>query len=388
MKKIYIFFLISFLSVAIAAQAQVSGTRNKMAIFTPLYLDNAFDAAGSYRFNSKSFPKNSIAGLEFYHGASMAMDTLNKLNIPLDIFVYDSKSTSESLEQQFSKCAADGVSLIIANCSVSELVTLARLGADKKITVINATVPNDANTKENPYFVVLNSTIETQIEGMYNYLKTSYTSRDISIITRRTSAENYIRSVFETLNKHHNNSLRLKFVELNDDVALQALGTTAQTSQSAVYVVASLDTDFGSKILKQLSSVSKNYTSLTAIGMPTWENISLAKADYKGVEIIYSTPFYNPRTDVASRTINGYYTKKMYARPSDLVFRGYGLTYKYGRLLNEYGKDMNKNLSSKQFKTFYDFDVKPVYINNKLGYYENKKLYYLKYFNGVLKAVN
>ena len=380
-------FLICFFSL-IHAQDITPGARNKMAIFTPLYIDKAFDNAGTYQYSGKNFPKQSISGLEFYHGASLAIDSLNKLNLPLDVYIYDSKSERETLEQQFSKCAADGVGLIIANCSLSELTTLARLGADKKIMVINATVPNDANTSGNPYFVVINPTIQTQLEGLYNYMKKNYTGRQVTVITRNQSPEKYIRSVIETLNKHYKDSVKIVFREVNDEIALKALGTTTQPTETGLFVVGSLDTEFGSKVLKQFAVNSKNYASITVIGMPTWENISVAKPEYKGIEIIYSTPFYNPKTDVASRYITSYYNKKMYARPSDLVFRAYGLTYRFGNLLNRYGKDLGKKLEGAEYRTFFDLDIKPDYQNGKISHYENKKLYYLSYLNGALKAVN
>jgi ABC-type branched-subunit amino acid transport system substrate-binding protein len=388
MKKTLLSFLALVVVFSVFAQPVTNGTRHKLAIFTPLYIDEAFDNAGSYRYSGKTFPKSSINGLEFYHGAALAIDSLNALSIPLDVYIYDSKSNRETLEQQFSKCAADGVELIIANCSLAELTTLARLGADKRITVLNATVPNDANATSNPYFVVLNPTIQTQLEGLYNYMKKNYAGRQITVITRKTSSDSYIRSVLETLNKYYKDSVKIRFQEVNDDIALKALGTTTQPTQTGLYVVGSLDTEFGSKVLKQLASNIKNYASVTVIGMPTWENIGIAKPEYKGVEIIYSTPFFNPRTDAASRSISEYYKKKMYAAPSDLVFRGYGLTYRFGHLLNRYGKDINTKLAGSEYRTFFDMDIQPDYLNGKISHYENKKLYYLKYLNGTLKSVN
>ncbi|MFT4095432.1 MAG: ABC transporter substrate-binding protein [Niabella sp.] len=388
--KLYSLLLTCFLSLAALCQNDqtIPGARHKMAVFTPLYLDQAFDANGNYQYTGQSFPKSSIAGLEFYHGASMAADSLNKLNIPLDIYIYDSKSANESLEQQFSKCAADGVELILANCSLADIATLARLGADKKITVINATVPNDANTTDNPFFVVINATIQTQLEGLYTYIKTNYSGKPITVITRKQQAENFIRSVIETLNKHYNNALNIKYREVNDDIALNALGTTTQPGEAGIFIVGSFDTDFGSKVLKQFSTAAKNHSSLIIIGMPTWENISLKKPEYKGVEIVYSTPFYNSGNDGTSRSIANYYSKKMYAAPSDLVYRAYGLTYRFGNLLNRYGKDINNHLAGTEYRTFYDLNIQPVYADGKISHYENKKLYYLKYFNGVLKSVN
>src|SRR5580693_6531638 len=55
----------------------------EMAIFLPLYLDSAFDAGGNYRYD-KNFPKFINPGLEFYEGAALALDSLDKQDARLD----------------------------------------------------------------------------------------------------------------------------------------------------------------------------------------------------------------------------------------------------------------------------------------------------------------
>ena len=126
------------------------------------------------------------------------------------------------------------------------------------------------------------------------------------------------------------------------------------------------------------------------MGMPTWDNIKdFSKTEYKGIEIIYSTPFYNAKADKVSQNITGYFNKVMYARPSDMIFRGYEVTWKYAKLLLQYGKDIASNLGNKQYKVFTDFDVQPIINkeNTTLDYFENKKLYFLKWQDGVLKSI-
>lgn len=390
MKKLLIYLPLVFLSIGMYAQQSVSVApekKHKMAVFTPLYLDDAFNSAGEYRFSSKSFPKNSLTGLEFYHGVSMAIDSLNKLNIPLDVYVYDSKSARETIEQQFSKCAADGVELILANTSISELGLLARLAADKKITLINATVPNDANTVKNPYFVVINPTLNTQIEGLYQYLKKNYKDNQIIFFTHSGgNSEDYIKKGFEVLNSS-SKTISLKYVEIGNSDAVSKAIEALDNTKPAIFVAGSLDGTFGNNVIIRAADETKNFPKVTALGMPTWENLNLSKPEFKDVEIIYGTPFYRSGNDVASRAISTAYNKKMFARPSDLVYRSYGLTYRFGSLLNQYGKDINKHLDDKGNRMFYDYHIQPVYLNGTLGYYENKKLYFLKYLNGSLQQV-
>lgn len=383
---IALILLFSFIHVFSQDSSLNKSIRHKIAVFTPLYLDEAFNDAGDYRLSGKTFPKNSIAGLEFYHGTQMAIDSLKSQNVPLDIYIYDSRSNNESLAQQLDKAAANGVELIIANCSINELNALATIAQAKKITVINATVPNDGNTKNNPYFIVLNPTLQTQIEGIYNYIKNKYPSQQVVFFTNKNSSEVYIKSLFDLINKANKSVIPVKYIEVADSIRINDVLAATQNTPHALFLAGTLDLDFANHILKHISSLSKNFSQTTIIGMPTWENLNLSK--YKDIELVYSTPFYNPRTDAVSRSIISVYNKKMYARPSDLVFRAFALTYKFGNLLNMYGKELGANLNNKLYRVFYDYDIEPVFTNHILDYFENKKLYFLKYLNGSLKEVN
>jgi hypothetical protein len=73
-----------------------------------------------------------------------------------------------------------------------------------------------------------------------------------------------------------------------------------------------------------------------------------------------------------------------------MVFRGYEVTWLYSKLLMRYKQDLSSNLGNKQFKVFTDFDIQPVLNKTTvtLDYFENKKLYFLKLQDGVIRSVN
>ena len=82
---------------------QTDSARQRIAIFTPLYLDSAFDNSNEYKYAKNVFPKFINPGLEFYEGAQLALDSLNKEGAELEIFIYDTRSTKESIQQQLAK---------------------------------------------------------------------------------------------------------------------------------------------------------------------------------------------------------------------------------------------------------------------------------------------
>src|SRR5689334_2630837 len=126
----------------------------KIAIFAPLYLDSAFDATHEYRYGKNVLPKFINSGLEFYEGVQLALDSLAKENAELEVYIYDTRSAKETLEQQLAKPEIADADLVIANCSTNEIHPFAQFALSKGIPFINATVPNDIGITANPYFVL------------------------------------------------------------------------------------------------------------------------------------------------------------------------------------------------------------------------------------------
>ena len=103
MKKRYLtLFAFVFFGALPFSKSSAQTVKHKIAIFSPLYLDSAFDDLNNYRYE-KQFPKFINPGLEFYEGVQLALDSLAKEGTQLEVFIYDTRSGKESLEQQLSK---------------------------------------------------------------------------------------------------------------------------------------------------------------------------------------------------------------------------------------------------------------------------------------------
>jgi hypothetical protein len=383
--------LIACCILSIASFAQSTAQKHKIAIFAPLYLDSAFDSYGDYRYAKNVFPKFINPGLEFYEGAQLALDSLNKENVPLEVFIYDTRSTTESILQQLNKPELDSVELIITYCSSSEVKIFADAGLQKNIPVINANLPNDGNVMSNPFFVMLNSTLKTQCEEIYKHIQKYYPLNPLVVIRKNGLLEDMIKKYFDDFNKNTDGvPLKLKYVSLADSFSFKQVLPYLDTTHETLCIAGSLDENFGKQLAKQLAILKKQKYLSIVMGMPTWDNIKeFNKPEYKGIEIIYSTPFYNSRTDIISSKIIDHFNRVMFARPSDMVMRGYEVMWKFGKLLLTYNSDFPSCITHKEFNVFREFDIQPV-INKQtltLDYFENKKLYFLKWQDGVLKNI-
>jgi hypothetical protein len=391
MKKFFLALLILF-SMFHPAWSQDSSVvvKHKIAIFAPLYIDSAFDSMDNYRYANNMLPEFINPGLEFYEGAQLALDSLAKEGRQLEVFVYDTRSSTLSLQDLLYKSETDSVELIIAHCSNNEIRYFADEALRRNIPFINATQPNDGGVKSNPFVVLLNSTLKTQCEGIYRHVQKYYAINPLIVFRKKGPTEDMIKTIFEDFSKNTMSvPLKIKYVDLPDSFTVNQLRVHLDSNRHSLCIAGSLNDNFGKRLAQQLAILNKQYP-VTVMGMPTWYAIKdFGKPEYKDLEIVFGTPFYNAKTDKVSVSINNYFNTVMYARPTDMVFRGYEVTWKYARLLLQYGKDLASNLGNKQHKVFTDFDIQPV-LNSQsmtLDYFENKKLYFLKWQDGFIKAV-
>jgi len=383
----YLFTCLALL-LANGVFAQLDSNRiKKVAIFTPLYLDSAFDATNNYRFG-KNFPKFLNPGLEFYEGANIALDSLGEEGLKLQVVVYDTRSSDGSVNNIVANGKLDSVDLIIGSVNGTEYKQLADLALKKNIPFISATYPNDAGVTGNPYLVIVNSKLNTHLTTVYNYLLKNYPKERIVLLRRKNVDDDRIVSVFNSLSAAPDNNAKLVFrtIILPDNFTSADLLKNMDTLRQNIFIVGSLDENFAKSVVtRSLEFADKNI--VTIVGMPTWEGIKdFDKADYKTLPIVYSSTFFNPIVDKWSQNFTTEYRRRTYSRPSDMAFKGYEITYYFIRLLEKYNKTLMSNLSDKSFRLVTEYEFRPVQWSKAAtgpDYYENKRIYILKKLNGI-----
>jgi hypothetical protein len=376
------------LSSATTIRVQSDTSLVRVAVFAPLFIDNAFNG-GSYTLGKSNLPKNILQGLEFYNGVMMAVDSLSKTGLKAEISIYDTKASTESLAQILSASPLNNVGLMIAAItSTLELKQFSQFAASKNVPLISATFPSAFGVTSNPNFVLLNSSFPTHVEGLYKYLQRFHSANNIIAFRKAGTTENFIKEYFGELN--NGNRIKIKWVDLKESFTPIDVLKNLDSTQSNVVFVASPNESFGLKVVETISG-NESYRC-TAVGMPTWDGIrGMNSKSCRNVEIVYSTPFaYTSRNYSLSAELTRKYRDKYYSRPSDMVYKGFETTYHFTMLLAKYRSQLINNLSDKDFTLFNQFDIQPVKLkrsNEKPDYMENKKLYFIKKQQGQVKSI-
>lgn len=390
MKRIFACLLLLMFGCLSIQQIFAQGVPVKIAVIAPIYLDSAFNG-NNFKLGNTNLPKYLLPGLEFYNGVMMAIDSLNAEGVNAEVLIYDSKQGDKGIQEILTKPELTGVSLIIASFNNrNEIKPLADFALSKKITLISETYPNDGGVSENPFFVLINSTLRTHIDALYKYLQRFHSTDQLIWVKRKGALEDMIQGFFSELQKKTPSlALRIKTVEMVDSLNQTTLLAGLDSNRNNVLICGTLNEPFGNAIVKTLAD-NKDYKG-TVIGMPTWDGFKdLSKPEYKNIEIIYSSPYYFPRTDKIAVSITNKYRNKFQARPSDQVFKGFESMYHFSKLLIKHGDAFLNNLSDKSFKVFNDFDIQPIRFKREspiADYLENKKIYILKKLDGQVKPV-
>ncbi len=370
-----------------------SGPRPKVGIFIPLYLDSVFTPSGTYRY-STNIPKYVLSGLEFYSGVRLALDSLQDAGAGVEVFVIDTKDRTRTLQQAIDEevpNAALLIGMVSGKESVGELRTLAEAAHKHNVPFISATYPNDGGITGNPSLVIVNSTLKSHTLAVYKYLQRSYYDNNIVVFRKPGTQEDKMKAALNEANQKTGGlPLKMQVVDLPDDATIDDITPYLDSTRKNAIYCATLDIDFGTNLLRRLSNLKDQYTT-TVFGMPTWDGLPLNKSDFKGIEVIYTTPFVtasgaNPRlvTSLANK-----FKARSRSRASDMVYRGYEITLRYiSNLLSHI--DQIVDLSDIDGKVFSDFDIQPIKLrpqNDQPDYYENRKIYFIKKVDGIVKGV-
>ena len=387
-KRLLVFLLMNICLGGFAISQEAH--KYTVAYFVPLHLDSAFDVTHNYKFG-KSFPRQSISGLEFYTGAEMALDSLKTEKEKVEVRIFDIRSSQGAISTITSSPVMDSIDLIIGQVSGTEYLQLADVAKTRNIPFVSATYPNDGGIKNNPNVVIVNSKLNTHIQSLYNYILRNWGTHNIVWLRRKNSADDRIEEIFKQLNQSPGGGvLKYKTYTVPDFLTVTDISNKLDSLRQNIIIAGSLDEGFGTRVATACVGLGKSYNTFL-VGMPNWEGIKdLQKKDYSAVPIVYSSTFFN-NSSPWSVAFEEAYKKRTYSKPTDLVYKGFEITYNFVKLLIKYDSTLINHLDDKSFKVMTDFDFKPIRWNKAdidPDYFENKRIYIVRRLNGVMTQLN
>ncbi len=387
-------FSFLFLAITLIFSIRVSGQNfasikdssriYKVAIIAPLYLDSVFNNNG-FKYD-KSFPKFVLPGFDFLQGAQMALDSLGRAGYNVKASFFDSKSNTKDIESLVNSGGLNNIELIIGAVKDKEYFTLADFAKKKNVPFISATYPNDGGIKNNPFLIIVNSTLKAHCETIFSYLLSNHGTEKILFVRKSGVRGDFLTDYFDELNTQDGKKL-LNLEKVNVDTDdFSILQLKLDSTKNTIVIGASLNEDFATNLTKELALLNKKYKS-TLIGMPNWDGFAQPGNKIRDYPLYYTTPFYNNKGQKETKEITAKYRSSFKGSPSDMVFKGFETTCYFVKLLAKHPNDLMNHLNDQDCRIFTQPLYRPQFTSTTdpiPDYFENKSLYFMKSVNGIV----
>jgi ABC-type branched-subunit amino acid transport system substrate-binding protein len=357
--------------------------RYKIAIITPMYLDS-FDLAK----NLVPLPKFASPGIDYYMGSLVASDTLKRMNVPIDLHIYDSKSRFMNMQTLVESDKLDSMDVIIGNVSSTELNLLADFANNKKINFVSAVSPADGGQNNNPFFTLLQPRLITHIEKIYNTINTEHANSNVVFMNRgvnnETNANTYFKNI-QIANGAKNKILQKNILIKNDIASTEIIRKQLDSTKDNLIVCAILDPQVAYDNLLVFQQLASQGYKIKVFGMPSWDNIKgLKEADeLQNLEVYFTTAQLLEKNNASTNFVQKEFKKRMGTNATDMTMKAANALYYFANLLVNHGVPFNTNMNDASANFTTNLNIQPAFDNGNFKFWENKFLYLVKYKNGL-----
>jgi hypothetical protein len=291
----------------------------EISLLLPFYLD--LNDSLNVESQTAIYSKSKI-GLDYYFGALLAIDSLQKLGVNINFNVYDIPNDSVFEELLLAK-TFNLSDIIIGPLYISQFNLLAEYYANDttKRLVSPLSFKNIDKKYTNTYQIVSSS--EVQIVKMVDYLNKNYDSSDLLIIGQESEVKNIDFATNEIkLRRIQKNILPKPKVlmfesgQMPDKAAIKPF-----LGSDNIIIIPSNNRSFISRVLPILSSIQD--TAFVVYGLSTWdrfENIDIENLNYLNT-VLPDLENENDK-DLIYDLINSYFIN-YHSYPSKYSIEGY-----------------------------------------------------------------
>jgi len=354
--------------------------RYRIDVLMPLYLDELVKN-NQLAFKGK-LPEKAQSGLSFFEGVKLATDTMQRLQYKADVYVHDITNPRSTVEQLLAKDSLKNSDLIIGLVLSQQVTTLADYAKKNQINFVSALSPSDANIKDNPFFILLNPTLQTNCDFIAEYINKKYPKEHVLLYKSGRSSVDSLSYTY--LNEQLKHSATIDADSLPHMDTLNAL---FDSTANNIIVMPVMENGYAESLLLQLKQHFPDYR-FDIYGMPGWKSFLASRKSGtfgENLSVSIPSPYYFDQTVSYGQQLTNAYKARYNAKPGELVYRGFETVYWFTDLLYKYGTIFNEHTRDNSAAMFTQYDLQPKWDSENNFYYtENRHLYFFHYLDGNL----
>lgn len=326
----YRIFLKQFIlvSLVLLSGGLIAQTRdNKVVLLMPfcgkLTLENP----------TNSYVQLSNLSREYYQGALLAVDSIEKLDIKLTLTVLDTQNDSVITTNLLKKPAMRDCDLIIGPVLQGGNKVVSNFVKEKSILHVSPLMTLSKTKFTDPNLVSPNPNLSLYPKFIYQKIKEGGVEPSIIIISDKSALDKTITAAFKQLQTQQK-GLKIKIVDYTTTLDLKSFLLANQMNH---IIVPSSSEPVVNRILKNVTDTSL-LSDITFYGFPQW--LEFKNPDYRiweSANVRIATPFYvNYEREEVKKFVSDY-RERFYTEPTEAAFKGFDQMLYFCKGLDEYG---------------------------------------------------
>ncbi len=323
----------------------LQGTYN-IALMIPFYLDHSQSIDTGNNGKSISSYK-SLSFIQFYEGARLAIDSLEKAGFSLKVYFYDIAEDTNQVYEVLKKSEFASMNLIIGPLFSSNFSIVSEWSKKHNVPIINPFTTKCDLLKSNPNAFKLNTSFRSESKQIIGFIKDTYKDCNLFIVfneKEKELADSLINAANLEITHNKINIQLFKVIYSKEGLA----GITKSISESKINVIITLmdGEAFVSSYLRNLNDLAYKY-KIVLFAEKNWEEYNSLEIEYLNNlnTHIYSNSFIDYKEsktqDFVLNFRNSYKTD-----PDYYAFQAYDIMMYFGYALKNYGKNFQSCLSN------------------------------------------
>ncbi len=323
------------------ASAYKMRTPVKVALVLPLFADERFtsvpdtdgDTLDSNGVGKKQKAQKGRIAIEFYEGLLLAVDSLKKNNMDINLFVYDSGADTNKVKKILDDLEIVHPDLILGPFLPDNIALMNKFSTEKKIPFVPPLMKDDSSLIHNQNLFQVLPPYYSELEIWSEYLS-KYHRQNILFIYKHKNFKQTETDQFKNIllrsfkNLPDFDTLLFTEIRINDSLKYN-LGRHLSNSLENIVIVASSYEPEVSDVLTKLYFVHKSY-KIKVFGMPGWQKFKSVRIEhFHDMNVTLFTPFYIDYSDPQVKSFVLKCRSKLKYEPYLTTSKGTGINYTF-----------------------------------------------------------
>lgn len=320
--------------------------------------------------------------VEYYEGFLMAVDSLKKQGVSIDLYTYDTKGKTATTNNILAKKEMKEMDIIFGPANTQDMDALATFADKNDIRLVVPFAPKVDEVFKNPHIYQVNTPQSYLYSEVYEHFTRKF--GDCNVIFLNASNGDREKDDFIKGLKGELRNDGISYRDFTVTGNFYELTTVMDTLKNNVFIPTSGKSTALVKILPQLTQIRREmpHYNMNLFGYPEWQTYTNDYlASFYEIDTYFYSSFYTnnlfPAAVNFTHSYRRWYSKDMANIYPKYGMLGYDTGYFFLKGLSKYGNKMEENLSSIQvtpIQTGFKFER----VNNWGGFI-NRKVFFVHF---------